>query len=139
MRIEPGQHARDRLADQLFVIDRLDIVALDRVEHVGQLANFFERNRRPRIAECISRNAETDREAGNGAGGNQAEVAHATAHLTSGDNAGLFPASRGWGLTGTELCSLPCNVLPRFAFACLTLPCRTPGERIDSVAPALHF
>ena len=36
MRVEPGQHAVDRVLDQLAVVDRFDIFGADALEHVAE-------------------------------------------------------------------------------------------------------
>ena len=45
VRIEAGQHAVDRLGDELLVFDGLDVVALDRPEHFGERAQLVDRQR----------------------------------------------------------------------------------------------
>jgi hypothetical protein len=46
MRIERGHHAGDGLGQQLLVFDRFDVVGFDQAEHIGQLAQLFQRQRR---------------------------------------------------------------------------------------------
>ena len=43
MRIESRQHAVDRFGDELLVLDRLDVVALDAAEDFGERAQLFDR------------------------------------------------------------------------------------------------
>jgi hypothetical protein len=42
MRIEPGDHAGDRVRDELLLVDLLDVIALHHAEHGGELLQFFE-------------------------------------------------------------------------------------------------
>ena len=46
----PATMPRDGVGDQLLLVDRLDVVALDHAEDGGQLLQFFERQRRDRVA-----------------------------------------------------------------------------------------
>ncbi len=46
MRVEPREHAVDRLGDQLLVLDRLDVVGLDGAEHLGEGAQLLDRQSR---------------------------------------------------------------------------------------------
>ncbi len=43
MRVEAGQHAVDRLGDQLLVFHRLDVVLLDRTEDFSECAQLLDR------------------------------------------------------------------------------------------------
>ena len=45
MRVEAGQHAVDRLGDELLVLDRLDVVRLDRAEDLGERTQLVHRQR----------------------------------------------------------------------------------------------
>ena len=42
MRVQAGDHAGDGVSDEFFLIDRLDIVALDHAENCRQLLQFFQ-------------------------------------------------------------------------------------------------
>ena len=46
MRVERGDHAGNGFGQQFLVFDVLDVIGLDQAEYVGQLAQFFERQRR---------------------------------------------------------------------------------------------
>ena len=48
VRVEPGDHAGDGVGDQLLLVDRLDVVALDHAEHGGELLQLLQRQRRQR-------------------------------------------------------------------------------------------
>jgi hypothetical protein len=48
VRVERGHHAGDGLGQQLLVVDVFDVVGLDQAKHVGQLAQFFQRQRAAR-------------------------------------------------------------------------------------------
>ena len=50
MRIEPREHAGDGFGDELLVVDRLDVVALDAAEHFGERAQLFDRQRSEHVA-----------------------------------------------------------------------------------------
>jgi hypothetical protein len=50
MGIEPGDHAADRVADQLLFVDRVDVVALDHAEDGRHLLQLFERQLRDAVA-----------------------------------------------------------------------------------------
>ena len=84
VRVETRQHAADCLFDQLAVIDRLDIVGLDGAEHVGELADLFERDRAAAIAERVGGNTQADRHTGHSADADQSETTPTCAHATSG-------------------------------------------------------
>ena len=45
MRIETGEHALDGIAQQFLVFHRFDIVGLDAAEHLGERAQFVDRQR----------------------------------------------------------------------------------------------
>ena len=45
VRIQAGQHAVDGFGDQLLVVDRLDVVALDAAEDLGEGTQFLDRQR----------------------------------------------------------------------------------------------
>ena len=62
VRIEAGQHAVDRLGDELLVLDRLDIVALDRAEHLGKRAQFVHRQREARRSLALRDRREIEAE-----------------------------------------------------------------------------
>ena len=46
VRVEAGHHATDRVGDQLLLVDRLDVVALDHAKDGGELLQLFERKLR---------------------------------------------------------------------------------------------
>ena len=50
MRVQAGHHAGNGVGDQLLLVDRLDVVALDHAEHRRQLLQFLQRQRRQRAA-----------------------------------------------------------------------------------------
>ena len=75
MRIEPGKHPGDRFLHQLLVVDRLDVVLLDRAEDLGELADLFERDLAARIAERVRRDPKADQYAGDCAGTDQSNTA----------------------------------------------------------------
>src|SRR5690606_38523282 len=50
VRVQPGDHAGDGVGDELLLVHRLDIVALDHAEHRGELLQLFQRQRRERAA-----------------------------------------------------------------------------------------
>jgi hypothetical protein len=50
VRIEPRHHAADGVTDQLLLVHRLDVGALDQIEHCGELLHLFKRQRRGRAA-----------------------------------------------------------------------------------------
>ena len=50
VRVQPGDHAGDGVADELLLVDLLDIVALDHAEDGGELLQFFQRQRRGGVA-----------------------------------------------------------------------------------------
>ena len=80
MRVEAGQHAVDRFGDELLVLDRLDVVALDRAEHLGEGAQLLDRQRRARRALGDRREIEADQNAGDGADDDQADAAKLGLH-----------------------------------------------------------
>ena len=43
MRVQAGNHARDSVSDELFLVHRLYIVGLDHAEHCGELLQLFKR------------------------------------------------------------------------------------------------
>jgi hypothetical protein len=43
MRVEARQHAVDRFLEELLVLDRLDVVALDAAEHLAEEAQVVDR------------------------------------------------------------------------------------------------
>ena len=61
MRVEAGDHAGDGVGDQLLLVDRLDVVALDHAEHGGELLQLLERQRATELRamawSCIVANA----------------------------------------------------------------------------------
>jgi hypothetical protein len=71
VRVEPREHAGDGLLHELLVVHRLDVVGLDRAEHVGELADFLERDGALGVAERVGRNADTDQHAGDRADADQ--------------------------------------------------------------------
>jgi hypothetical protein len=54
VRVQAGDHAGDRVGDQLLLVHRLDVVGLDHAEHRGQLLQFFQRQgrQRARATDC---------------------------------------------------------------------------------------
>ena len=50
VRVQAGHHAGNGVGDQLLLVDRLDIVALDHAEDGRQLLQFLQRQRRQRAA-----------------------------------------------------------------------------------------
>ncbi len=82
MRIEPGEHARDRLVHQLLVIDRLDVIGFYRAENIGKGANLFKWDGSARVAERVRRNAQTDHNAGNSADTDKSETTSPASHAT---------------------------------------------------------
>jgi hypothetical protein len=50
MRVQPVHHSVDRFLDELFVRDRLDVIALDPAEDRGQQLEVFVGDRRLRLA-----------------------------------------------------------------------------------------
>ena len=63
MRIERADHAGDGVGDELFLVNRLDIIALDHAKHRRELLQLFQRQRR----ECAARHG-LQRHGGQGAG-----------------------------------------------------------------------
>src|SRR3569832_2303392 len=49
MRVQPAQHAVDRRRDQLLVVDRFDIIALDTGKYIGEGTQLLDRQRSLRI------------------------------------------------------------------------------------------
>jgi hypothetical protein len=81
VRIEAGQHAVDGLGDELLVLDRLDIVALDPAEDLGEGAQLFYRQRQGRRALLRHRGIiEADRHADQDACSDQTELPKLSAH-----------------------------------------------------------
>ena len=52
MRVEAGDHAADRVADELLLVDRLDVVALDHAEDRRELLKLFDGQAGHRVARC---------------------------------------------------------------------------------------
>ena len=50
VRIETGDHARDGFSDELLLVDRFDVIALDHAENCGQLLQLFQRQRPKRTS-----------------------------------------------------------------------------------------
>jgi hypothetical protein len=75
MRIEPRQHAVDGLGDELLVLHRLDVVRLDRAEHLGEGAQLLDRQRAARLEVGDGLEVEADQNSGYGADGNEANIA----------------------------------------------------------------
>ena len=50
----PVHHAVDRFGDELLVLDRLDVVALDRAEHLGERAQLLDRQRQRAASRCAT-------------------------------------------------------------------------------------
>ena len=71
MRVETSDHTADGLLDELLVCDRLDIERLDGSEHVGELAQFVQRQRRTRVTLGDGSDAQADQDAGDRAGHHQ--------------------------------------------------------------------
>ena len=46
MRVQAGDHARDRVGDEFFLVNRLHIVGFDHAKHGGQLLQLFQRQGR---------------------------------------------------------------------------------------------
>ena len=83
MRVEPGQHAVDRLGDEFLVFDRLDVVALDAGEHIGKGAQFLDRQRRFRLLVGDRRQVDRQRRAGQNAGQADEHEFRLLCHFTS--------------------------------------------------------
>ena len=73
MRIEAGEHAVDGFGDELLVLDRLDVVGLDRAEHLGERAQLLDRQRRPSLGDRLE--VQADQHPGEGAEKDEADVA----------------------------------------------------------------
>ncbi len=75
MRVEARQHAVDRLGDETLVLDRLDVVALDRAEHLGERAQLLDGQRSARGSVGDRLEIKADEHACDGADSDQSEVA----------------------------------------------------------------
>src|SRR5207244_9511911 len=75
MRIEAGEHAVDRLGDELLVLDRLDVVGLDRAEHFGERPQLLDRQRRAAGAVGAGLEVQADPHAGDGADEDESDAA----------------------------------------------------------------
>ena len=69
MRIQTGDHARDRVGDEFFIIHRLYVIALDKPKNSRELLQLFKRQRSHSAAcarlkryggECPGHNAQGD-------------------------------------------------------------------------------
>jgi len=93
VRIQARQHAADRIGDELFVLDRLDVALLDRVEHIRVRAQLIDRQRHLHAAVGTGGKIETDQDAGDHAGHHEAELFQlAAAHENSIDAPATWPA-----------------------------------------------
>ena len=92
--IEPGQHAADRVGDQLLVFHRLDVTLLDRVEHVGVGTQLLDRQRHLRAAVGVGGKIETDHDPGHHAGHHEAELFQLAAAHENSSGAPAFIAGR---------------------------------------------
>jgi hypothetical protein len=50
MRVQPGNHAGDGVVDELFLIDRLNVLGLDDLEDGAELLHLFNWQRCQRVA-----------------------------------------------------------------------------------------
>src|SRR5688572_15094831 len=81
MRIEAGQHAVDRLGDELLVLDGFDVVALYASEDLGEGAQLLDGQRcRAAIALGDRRVIEADRDADEHTDDDQSELAEFVTH-----------------------------------------------------------
>ncbi len=80
VRVEAGEHAVDRLGDELLVLDRLDVVGLDRAEHLGERAQLLDRQRGARGAVGDRLEVQADQNAGDGADDHESDVAKPGVH-----------------------------------------------------------
>ena len=83
MRVQPGQHAVDRLGDQLLVFHRLDVIALDAGEHIGKGTQLLDRQRRLRFLVGDRRQVDRQRRARQYAGQADEYEFCLVRHLTS--------------------------------------------------------
>ena len=80
VRIQPGDHAGNGVADQLLLVDRFDVIALDHAEHRRQLLQFFQRQwRQGATGDCLQRHSR--QRAGQCAYGNPAGNLQFVAHV----------------------------------------------------------
>ena len=84
MRIQAGQHAVDGFGDKLFVFYRLDIIAFHAVEHLGERAQLFDRQRQHRargaVALCHRRKIKADGNADQHAGDDKTKLTQLVTH-----------------------------------------------------------
>ena len=80
MRVEAGQHAVDGLGDQLLVLHRLDVVRLDRAEHLGEGAQLLDRQRRAAGAVGDGLEIQAHQDPGDGAQEDQSDVPKLALH-----------------------------------------------------------
>ena len=80
MRIEAGEHAVDGFGDELLVVHRLDIVALDLAEDLGEGAQVIDRQRTGGFLVGHCGEIEADHHADDGAKKDQACFLHFAAH-----------------------------------------------------------
>ncbi len=84
--VEVREHAADGMGDQLLVFDRLDIAALDRVEHFGKGAQFLDGQAGSRFLVRDRRKLQADQYAAQQSGADQpglsqlAHLSHSRAH-----------------------------------------------------------
>ena len=85
VRIEARQHAVDGFGDELFVFHRLDVIAFDTVEHLGEGAQLFNRQRQHGAGGAIAlrhrREIKADGDADHDAGNDETELTQFVTHL----------------------------------------------------------
>jgi hypothetical protein len=94
VRIQPGEHAADRVGDQLLVLHRLDVALLDRVEDVGIGAQLVDRQRQGRAAVGVGGEIEADHDPGHHAGHDEAELFQLAAAHENSSSAPTAPVGR---------------------------------------------
>src|SRR5690606_15471093 len=120
VRIEPRQHAADRLGDELAIGDRLDVVRLDCAEDLGELLELVQGEPGNLVPLRDRIDADTDQHAGESADANEAELPELALHLLSvraarGRNGNLVAAGSRGGCDAEGAC---------------------PGELAGTIAPA---
>src|SRR5690606_1107224 len=80
VRVEAREHAVDRLGDEALVLDRLDVVALDRPEDVRERTQLLDGQRRVRaIGDGLE--VEADENTGHRAYDDESDVFHLASHV----------------------------------------------------------